>query len=74
MAEIEEVMSKKKRNVVIIDQPMYCSALSDKCTAIASLIRGRYEPFIYNSERGIKAPLVVSSNSDVYERTFPKFE
>jgi len=53
---------------------MYCSALSDKCTAIASLIRGRYEPFVYNIKSGIKVPVVISSNSDVYERTFPKFE
>lgn len=57
-------------NLVIIDRPVYCSALSDTCTSEALLIKNQYLEFINKG----KLDLVVSGNNEYYERTYPKYE
>lgn len=64
---------KLKKHFYAVDRPFYCSALSDKCTASAKVLRSNFQPYIFNSAEAAR-PLVVSGNADTYERTFPKFD
>jgi hypothetical protein len=66
-------LDKSVKHIYAIDNPLYCSALSDKCNPNALVYRSTYQSLIFNPEESAR-PLVVSGAADTYERTYPKYD
>eukprot|EP00347_Sterkiella_histriomuscorum_P002510 403367871 len=70
MMKLKENQTLNQFNLMITDRPIYCSGLSDICTSQALLLKGQYQDYINKGQ----VDLVISGNSEQYERTYPKFE
>jgi len=55
---------------MVTDRPIYCSGMSDACTTESMTIKNALQELISKGQ----LELVISGNSEYYERTFPKYE